>query len=111
MVKHKYLELFDKNISAIQISFSTLNSELARKLEPTAPNPKTRISVLGKLSAKGLYTVARIQPFLFPKEGLIEDYFKIFSDVGVNHVVLEHLRIPTNSKIAGRNKLNNALGA
>jgi DNA repair photolyase len=110
VVKPKYLELFDENISAIQISFSTLNSELARKLEPTAPNPKIRISVLDKLSSKGLYTVARIQPFLFPRENLNEDYFKIFSEVGVNHIVLEHLRIPTNSKMMGRNKLTNALG-
>jgi len=105
-----YLELCTDAPCSVQISFSTFNNDLAAIIEPGAPSPNTRIRVLERLSTQGIYTVARIQPFLYPIERLCETDIRRLADAGVKHLVLEHLRIPTNSSKRTRNYLWEALG-
>ena len=105
----EYLDVLKGIPLVVQISFSTFNDALALKLEPNAPSPSKRLKVLNILSQKGINTVVRLQPFLYPKETLDEKTISKISDCGVKHIVLEHLRIPTNSTIKSRNKLWNAL--
>ena len=105
LLKPKYLSLLRDMKVVIQISFSTLNNELAQKIEPHAPSPTKRLIALKELSKLGIFTVARIQPFLFPLERIEQFGLKALADAGIKHLVLEHLRIPSNSALKTRKKL------
>ncbi len=106
----KYIEMITGIPVSIQISFSTLNDELANLIEPYSPPPSKRLLVLKQLAQNRLYTVGRLQPFLFPREKLLPETFEKLASVGVKHIVLEHLRIPTNSSMRTREELWHGLG-
>lgn len=105
-----YLSLFKESPCSIQVSFSTFKKSLAKVLEPVAASPLARLRSLEKLAKEGIFTVARLQPFLYPEEKLTSRILRRLADAGVKHVVLEHLRIPTNSSYKSRNLLWKALG-
>jgi DNA repair photolyase len=94
----------------VQNSFSTLSDKLANKIESGAPSPSERLRSLEKLANSGIWTSIRLQPFLYPYSNPNDINFKSFANVGIKHVVLEHLRIPTNSAKLSRERLFNALG-
>lgn len=106
----EYLSLIRDAPAVVQISFSTLNDELAKRLEPNAPAPSARLETLSCLAQHGVWTVARLQPFLYPREKIETVIFQRLAETGVRHIVLEHLRIPTNSRISARRALWRALG-
>lgn len=106
----EYLSIIKKIPSSVQFSFSTLNDDLALRLEPNASSPSSRLESLKEIASQGIQTVFRLQPFLFPFEQIDENLFITLSKSGVKHIVLEHLRIPTNSKLSVRDKLSKILG-
>lgn len=106
----EYLDLLKQFPVVVQNSFSTFNTSLATEIEPYAPLPIERLKSLELLAKGGIWTSARIQPFLYPLEKVKDIDFKSLSNAGIKHVVLEHLRIPTNSSIRSRNKLFQSLG-
>lgn len=110
IIKPEYLSIIRDTRPIVQISFSTMNDKLASYIEPHAPSPTIRLRTLDKLSNLGMWTVARLQPFLYPKEQINDEGLRSLANVGVKHVTLEHLRIPTNSKLSTRMSLWNALG-
>lgn len=110
IIKPEYLSIIRDTRPIVQISFSTMNDKLASYIEPHAPSPTIRLRTLDKLSSLGIWTVARLQPFLYPKEQINDEELCSLANVGVKHVTLEHLRIPTNSKLSTRMSLWNALG-
>ena len=61
----EYMELLDPKLSAVQMSISSTNDVLNRKIEPGAPSAKRRLEALGKLTKEGFNTAVRINP-LFP---------------------------------------------
>lgn len=65
VAEETYLNLLDKNLASVQMSISSFNSELTKKIEPGAPSPARRISALSKLATEGFRTAVRINP-LFP---------------------------------------------
>ncbi len=110
VISDEYLNLIKTNPCSIQISFSTFDDKLAEKIEPNAPPPSKRLNVLEALSENGIYTVARIQPYLYGIDKISEKNFKRIAKTGAKHIILEHLRIPTNSSLKIRKKLWNAIG-
>ena len=110
IIKPEYLSIIRDTRPIVQISFSTMNDKLASYIEPHAPSPTIRLRTLDKLSNLGIWTVARLQPFLYPKEQINDEGLRSLANVGVKHVILEHLRIPTNSKLSTRMSLWSALG-
>ena len=110
VVDPDYINIMTTTPTIIQMSFSTLDDDFARRLEPSATIPSKRLLALKQLAQEGIWTVARLQPFLYPKEKLTRDLFERIADAGVKHVVLEHLRIPTNSQLKTRRKLWGAIG-
>ena len=105
-----YLNLLSDAACSVQLSFSTLDSRLARALEPGASSPLERLRAMEKLSQRGIYTVARLQPLLYPLEEVSRQQIRAFADAGAKHVVMEHLRIPTNSSHGARTLLLRATG-
>lgn len=61
----EYMKLLDPKLVSIQMSISSINKELTRKLEPGATEPLDRLAALKKLAENGFWTTVRINP-LFP---------------------------------------------
>jgi DNA repair photolyase len=76
---------------AFQVSLSTLDPDLAARLEPGAPSPRERLSYVRELKARGFWVAVRIQPLL-----TLEDALRVM-DATADHVdyfLMEHLGIP-----------------
>ena len=88
------LEQFD-NLK-VGISLNTLDSNIARLLEPKASTPKARIQTLNKLHSRGIKTYLFTSP-IFPE---ITDYKKIIEETRdyVDEVLFENLNIRANNK-------------
>lgn len=109
LINKRYLKLISEIPVIVQYSLSTLNAKLAAKIEPNSTSPANRLRALYILSKKNIKTIVRLQPLLIRNKEDIAQAIKKISDVGVNHVILEHLRIPTNSPLKDRKKLWEAL--
>jgi DNA repair photolyase len=105
-----YLSLIRSTPAAVQFSFATLDEQLSERIEPVAPPPTARLAAMNTLSALGIWTIARWQPFLYPKEEMDSEVIAKFAEAGARHVIVEHLRIPTNSRLRDRRSLWSALG-
>lgn len=86
-------ELNAKGLALIQISLSTINSDLAKVLEPRVPPPEARLDVVKKLAEKGLPVVIRLQPFI---PGIsdceVKELIESAYSAGVKQVIVESLR-------------------
>lgn len=65
VAEDEYMQLLDKKLASVQMSISSLNSELTRQIEPGAPAPRKRLAALQTLAKAGFWTTVRINP-LFP---------------------------------------------
>lgn len=54
----------EKNLASVAISVTTLDRDLARKLEPRAPTPMKRLAAIRKLSEAGIPTTVMIAPVI-----------------------------------------------
>jgi DNA repair photolyase len=54
----------DRNLVKVAISVTTLDAELARKMEPRAPTPPRRLETLRQLSAAGVPTTVMVAPII-----------------------------------------------
>jgi len=78
---------------AIQFSFSTLDDDIASKIEPYAPLPSSRLRAMHKLSQAGLWVGCRLQPFIPNISGSISALVEKLAGVGVRHITVEHLKL------------------
>lgn len=104
-----YIDYFKNSPSGVQISFSTFDESLAKKLEISVPSVSERLSTLETLASNNVWTAVRLQPYLFPFSDFGEEEIKTLSNAGAKHIILEHLRIPTNSSSAYKSNLSTAL--
>ncbi len=92
----------DANILAdmracVSITITTMNEELAMKLEPNAPPPDARLKALENLVEKGVPVACRIDPIL---PGLNEEQrvlVKELSAIGAGHVVASTYKLRPDS--------------
>jgi len=80
------VDLFERGRVCISVSFSTINDELSKKLEPGASSLRERLLLVEKLAKRGIPVSARVDP-LIPRlnEGL-EELVSILVNKGVNHI-------------------------
>jgi DNA repair photolyase len=70
----EYMDVMDQKLASIQMSISSINDTLNKKVEPGAPGAKARLKALGKLSQNGFWTTVRINPlFLMHPDGYFTD--------------------------------------
>lgn len=95
----------------IQVSITTLDSELSSKIEPNIPSPFNRIDTLKILEQEGIYTIVRLQP-LIPGtiKKISQELIPILGSVGVKHVVVEFLKLPVEQTISGSSALFEEIG-
>lgn len=58
------IDLLKRGFSVVSITLTTLDENLAARLEPGAPPPKHRIDAMGKLSRAGVPVVLRLDPLI-----------------------------------------------
>ncbi len=88
-----------RRLAKVFISVTTLDSGLARRLEPRAPTPARRLAALRKLAAGGVPTgvlVAPIIPAL--NDGEIERILAAAAEAGVRSASYVMLRLPLEVK-------------
>ena len=92
------LDLVRRGNCAVSITVTTLEKEIAARLEPGAPPPEERIKALKLLSDAGVPTIARIDPIIprINDEGL-EQLAKRACVAGVCHVVASTCKVKADS--------------
>ena len=88
-----------RDLVKVAVSVTTLDREVARKMEPRAATPQRRLDALGALAAAGIPTtvmVAPIVPGLNDHE--IERILEAAKDVGVDSAAYVMLRLPSELK-------------
>jgi len=84
------VDLLAEGKSVVSITITTLNEDLAKKLEPMAPSPLKRIKAVTELSGKGVPVVVRLDPiipFLTDDDRGIGDVVEAAADAGAKHIV------------------------
>ena len=73
----RYLSLYDRDISYLQITITTLNEEISRNMERGASIPQERLEAVKKLVGEKLRVAVRINPMfpIFP-DGYYSDHPK-----------------------------------
>ncbi|MCH9671131.1 MAG: PA0069 family radical SAM protein [Gammaproteobacteria bacterium] len=88
-------ELADANLASVAVSITTLNPELARRMEPRASAPRRRLETVRRLRAAGIpvtVMMAPVIPTLTDPE--IEALLGAASQAGANDVRYILLRLP-----------------
>jgi len=82
------LDIIRKGNCSVSISVTTTDDKVARKLEPNAPPPKSRLNVVRKLVMEGVPCTIRIDPII-PKvnDEKLDEMVKNISQTGVSHLV------------------------
>jgi DNA repair photolyase len=95
---------------AIQISFTSLEFEKARIVEPNVPSVLKRINAIKELADNGVHVIARLQP-LFPCSEWIaaDDLIPKLGKAGCKHVAVEYLKLPVEKHLSQINKMFKAI--
>ncbi len=78
------LDLLDN--ASVSITITTLDNNIARKLEPNAPSPERRLKALEKLVSK-LKVSVRVDPIIPHINDEVEELIKELSNIGVSQVI------------------------
>ncbi|MCS7106287.1 MAG: radical SAM protein, partial [Candidatus Aenigmarchaeota archaeon] len=82
------LDIISRMKCCVSLTITTLNEELAKKLEPRAPLPKKRVKAVEKLVEKGIPTLVRLDPIIpFLNEEEIDEIVEISASIGVKQIV------------------------
>ena len=106
----KYLSLFrDYHNLIIQISFSTLDENKSKILEPNSPNPRNLLSIIKCLTDEDIKVSVRWQPYIIGVSDDPNDFISEIASVNVKHIGFEHLKLPLekNSDLENKIKLIN----
>lgn len=84
-----------KNLASVAISITTLDRDLARKLEPRAPTPMKRLAAVRQLSEAGIPTTVMIAPIIPAlTDHELERIIEAASLAGASSAVTILLRLP-----------------
>ncbi len=91
-------KLADLELLLIQVSLPTIDSGLAKKLEPRVPEPRQRIKAVSQFSVNDVPVVVRLSPFIpgVSTAPSTEELAITLKEAGVKHVIVEGIRMPPN---------------
>ncbi len=84
------IDVLENIRSVVAITITTLDENLANKLEPMAPSPERRLRALEKLSGAGIKTIVRLDPIIpgiNDNEEEIREMVRVFADIGVRQII------------------------
>ncbi|EDY34563.1 radical SAM domain protein [Aciduliprofundum boonei T469] len=76
--------------SVVAITITTLDDNLAKRLEPMAPSPEKRLKALEYLVSKGVHTIVRLDPIIPTiNDNMleIEHLIKALANIGVEQII------------------------
>jgi DNA repair photolyase len=84
-----------EGLAAVSVSVTTLDDDLARKMEPRAPRPARRIGVIARLVAAGIPVRVQVSP-LIPAltDHELEPILQAAAAAGARHATSIPLRLP-----------------
>lgn len=92
-------EMARDNLVGVNVSVTTLDSDLSRKLEPRASSPERRLSTLEALSAEGVPTGVMVAPVIPALTDLyLETILERSHDAGARQAGYVMLRLPHEVK-------------
>ena len=83
-------DLLSSMPSVVSVTITTLEENLARKLEPMAPPPEMRIKAIEKLKEKGIKVAVRIDPILpgiNDSQAGLRNLVKLLASIGVDQII------------------------
>lgn len=83
----------NKNI-VVQFSFSTLDDNISKIVEPFSFSPSEILKCATKLSESGVKTSIRWQPYIPYVSEAPTDFISQISETGITHLGFEHLKLP-----------------
>ena len=84
----KYRDVLDKGLAHIQVSITSTDAELSKRIEPGAVLPVERIKAVEVLQAEGFDVAVRLSPFV---PGFVD--MDVINGIGCDKILVEFLRI------------------
>jgi hypothetical protein len=109
LLDDRYLEALVRGRFIVQISLSSVDESLMRRVDLRAPSPTRRIEAMRYLSDAGVPVSVRVQPLLPTRERDAEDVIQASAEAGARHASFEHLKLGVESW-PGTDGLSAALG-
>lgn len=90
-----YLELLQQNGNVIvQFSFVSTVTKVAARFEPRSSSPADLLRAAVRLRDAGINVTARWQPYIPGVSEKPAAFIRHVTDAGIQHVALEHLKVP-----------------
>ncbi|MBU7017241.1 MAG: radical SAM protein [Theionarchaea archaeon] len=92
-------EIHEKSWACISFSFSTLDEDVSRIVEPIAPLPRKRLKAMRKIADAGVLTGANLMPilpFITDSEEMMEDVIRQVKNCGGTFVLVGGLTLDDN---------------
>lgn len=89
----EYLEILLRGNFLLQVSFSTLDPQLAGRIERGTPTPLKRLRSMETVAARGLRVSVRHQPLLPGDNATINALVRSAASAGARHYGAEHLKL------------------
>ncbi|TGQ63880.1 hypothetical protein EN829_021465 [Mesorhizobium sp. M00.F.Ca.ET.186.01.1.1] len=102
-----YREVLAAGNFIVQVSLPTLSDRLASRLDAGAPSITQRLKAIKLLTAEGVPTACRLQPFLAPDDEA-NDLVAACAEAGAKQIAVEHLKLAVENS-AHRKALSAAL--
>lgn len=90
IAERDYLDVMDRNLAHIQVSITSTDDGISRRMEPGASLPKERIAAVEKLQEEGFDVSVRLSPFI-PEFVDLE----VINAIKCDKVLVEFLRVNT----------------
>lgn len=88
-----YLEVMDRDLAHVQVSITTTDADLSRRVEPGAPVPEQRIAAAERLQAEGFDVSIRLSPFIPEFIGMGALDTDALNAVKCDKMLIEFLRV------------------
>ena len=83
-----YIEVMDRSLAHIQVSITSTDADLSRRIEPRAALPEERIAAVERLVSEGFDTSVRLSPFIPEFVGM-----DVINGIACDKILVEFLRV------------------
>lgn len=88
-----YLEIMDRDLAHIQVSITTTDADLSKRVEPGAPVPEERIAAAERLQAEGFDVALRLSPYIPEFVGMGKLDVRRINEAKCDKMLIEFLRV------------------
>jgi len=82
------IDIIKRGNCSVSITITTLNEDVARRLEPNAPSPKSRLKAVKSLTENGIPCSVRVDPVIPGiSDGELEKLIRAIAESGAQHIV------------------------